>query len=200
MKEKKIRMRNPNWVSRFLLGGKIRMRPDGLLEGVREERKCPSWGAGVGPCLLLALAMSGCARVAPPPAPRPVMVEVPVSTPIYCQVSALQPPALAIAALTPDSPPADTVRSYAASVEVLKSAVRERDAILAGCAAPAPEGDAAGARASVDSEQGGSAGVKPLPTRADSRRPLLGQGEVRAGQGRVQSRLVSTLFKLVSWW
>jgi hypothetical protein len=125
MKEKKIRI------------GKIRMRPDGLLEGVREERKYPSLGAGAGPCLLLALAITGCARVAAVPAPRPVMVEVPVSTPIYCQVPALQPPLLAIAALTPDSLPADTVRSYAASVDVLKSAVRERDAILAGCAAPA---------------------------------------------------------------
>ena len=102
---------------------------------------------GEGPCsarifrarfkvLLFSFVLSGCARVAPP-APRPVLVNIPIATPIYCDVPALQPPPLAIASLTADSPPADTVRSYAATVDVLKSAVRERDAILKGCAAPA---------------------------------------------------------------
>src|SRR6266404_9242321 len=83
-----------------------------------------------------SFSLSACAPVAPP-APRPVMVEVPIATPIYCQVPKLQPPILAIAALTPDSPPADTVRSYSASVDVLKSAVHERDTILEACAPPA---------------------------------------------------------------
>jgi hypothetical protein len=83
----------------------------------------------------LCMAFAACARVTPP-APRPVMVNVPIATPIYCDVPALQPPALVIASLTADSPPADTIRDYAATVEVLKSAVRERDAILKGCEAP----------------------------------------------------------------
>ncbi len=84
---------------------------------------------------ILALALAGCAAQAEP-APRPVMVKIPVATPIYCDVPALQQPPLAIAMLTPDSAPADTIRSYAATVDVLKSAVEERDAILKGCAAP----------------------------------------------------------------
>ena len=33
--------------------------------------------------------------------------------------------------------PADTIRAYAATVVILKAAVRERDAVLAGCAKPA---------------------------------------------------------------
>jgi hypothetical protein len=64
------------------------------------------------------------------------MVKIPVATPIYCDVPALQRPLLPIAALTPESAPADTIRSYAATVDVLKSAVVERDAILKGCGAP----------------------------------------------------------------
>ena len=85
--------------------------------------------------LLFCFAFAGCAP-AVAPAPRPVMVNVPIATPIYCDVPMLPAPALAIASLTADSPPADTIRDYAATVEVLKSAVRERDAILKGCAAP----------------------------------------------------------------
>ena len=88
------------------------------------------------PIFALCFLLSACATVAPPAAPRPITVEIPVPTPIYCQVPTLEPPILPIASLTPDSPPADTVRFYAASVDVLKSAVRERDAILQGCAPP----------------------------------------------------------------
>ena len=65
-----------------------------------------------------------------------MLVNIPIATPIYCDVPALQSPSLAIASLTADSPPADTIRDYAATVDVLKSAVRERDAILKGCQAP----------------------------------------------------------------
>ena len=101
-----------------------------------EEARNPRWVSHPDLLFCFLLALAGCARVAPASAPRPITVEIPVPTPIYCQVPTLQPPILAIAALTPDSPPADTVRSYAASVDVLKSAVRERDAILQGCAAP----------------------------------------------------------------
>ena len=84
---------------------------------------------------LLLIYAAGCATAAP--APRPVMVEVPVPSPVYCTAERLHPPALAIAALRSDSPPADTIRSYAASVIVLKSAIKQRDAILQACAAPA---------------------------------------------------------------
>jgi hypothetical protein len=85
--------------------------------------------------LFLSFAFSACARVSPP-APRAVLVNIPIATPIYCDVPALSPPPLAIASLTAESPPADTIRDYAATVDVLKSAVRERDAILKGCGAP----------------------------------------------------------------
>ena len=85
----------------------------------------------------MALAMLEACAVAPPnPPPRPVMVNVPVPTPVYCDAPELQKPALALAELTPDSPPADTIRAYAASVELLKGAVIERDKIIDGCRRP----------------------------------------------------------------
>jgi hypothetical protein len=85
----------------------------------------------------LGLAITGCAAVATPPPPvAPVKVEVPVLRQIPCPLPKLDDPALPLAALTLDSPPADTVRAYAASVAILKGAVRERDALLAGCARP----------------------------------------------------------------
>ncbi len=85
----------------------------------------------------MALAMLWSCAVAPPnPPARPVMVNVPVPTPVYCDAPELQKPALALAALTPDSPPADTIRAYAASVELLKGAVIERDKIIDGCRRP----------------------------------------------------------------
>jgi hypothetical protein len=116
------------------------------------------------PLAALMLALCGCARVAQPAlAPRPVIVKIPVATPIYCAVPVLEHPPLAIAALTEDSPPADTIRSYAATVDVLKSAVLQRDAILKGCGAPA--GDAA---ATAGIEEGGPSpapSARPLPDR-----------------------------------
>ncbi len=87
--------------------------------------------------LLVALAMLEACAVAPPIAPpRPVMVDVPVPTPVYCNAPELQKPTLALATLKPDSPPADTIRAYAASVELLKGAVIERDKIIDGCRPP----------------------------------------------------------------
>jgi hypothetical protein len=64
------------------------------------------------------------------------MVKIPIATPIYCDVPVLQQPPLAIAMLTADSAPADTIRMYVATVDILKSAVKERDTILKACAAP----------------------------------------------------------------
>ena len=140
------------------------------------EARNPWWVSH--PTLLfffLSFPLCACAPVAPP-APRPVMVEIPIATPIYCQVPKLQPPTLAIAALTADSLPADTVRSYAASVDVLKSAVHERDAILEACAPP--EGASAP-----------SLTTSPQPNSKD---------EVKAAPA-TQNGLVSTFCKILSW-
>jgi hypothetical protein len=132
-----------------------------------------------------AFSLCACASVAPP-APRPVMVEVPIATPIYCQVPKLQPPILAIADLTPDSPPADTVRSYAASVDVLKSAVHERDTILEACAPPA------GASTPPN------AVPQPSTPASASKPPALSKDDTKAAPD-VPSRIVSTFCALVSW-
>ncbi|MGH7935214.1 MAG: hypothetical protein ACREQN_18890 [Candidatus Binataceae bacterium] len=91
------------------------------------------------PLPLILVLLAGCA-LAPPltAAPRPVMVNVPVYQRIYCKVPQLRRPALPIAQLTPTAMPADTIRAYAATVVLLKGAVKERDAVIAGCAAPQP--------------------------------------------------------------
>jgi len=96
---------------------------------------------------LILVPLVGCA-FSPPflSAPAvPVAVQVPVYEPVYCQVHVGAPPGLPIASLTAKSAPADTMRAYAATVILLKGLVRERDALIAGCAAPAdpPRGPAA---------------------------------------------------------
>jgi hypothetical protein len=94
------------------------------------------------PTLVLAFALAGCAAgAAPAPTVRPLMVQVPVLHETPCPAPTLADPALPLAGLRPESPPADTMRAYAAAVAILKGAVRERDAVLAGCARadrPAP--------------------------------------------------------------
>ncbi|MBF6559121.1 MAG: hypothetical protein IVW56_02435 [Candidatus Binataceae bacterium] len=62
---------------------------------------------------------------------------MPIYAPVYCEPPALTHPALPIAALTARSAAADTMRAYAATVEILKGAVDDRDAVIAGCASPA---------------------------------------------------------------
>lgn len=85
--------------------------------------------------LTLTLAIiSGC-TTAPQPIPTPIEVQVPVATPVYCQVGELDKPALPLSTLKPDSAPADTIRAYAATVAILKGAVRQRDLAIEGCAA-----------------------------------------------------------------
>lgn len=85
----------------------------------------------------LGCAIAGCAAAAAPlPPVAPVKVEVPVLRQVPCPLPHLSDPELPLAALRPDSPPADTIHAYAASVVILKGAVRERDALLAGCARP----------------------------------------------------------------
>ena len=81
-------------------------------------------------------AIWGCAAQ-PEPILTPVEVKVPIATPVYCEVSKLDKPTLPIAGLNAASPPADTVRAYAATVALLKGAVEERDLELAGCTDPA---------------------------------------------------------------
>ena len=93
--------------------------------------------------LACALEIAGCAAGARPAPPAPLMVQVPVLHQTPCPAPTLAPPALPLAGLEAGSPPADTIRAYAAAVAILKGAVRERDAVLAGCArarsaAPAP--------------------------------------------------------------
>jgi hypothetical protein len=105
-----------------------------------------STGTGVGQvvarsfrqsaALALLPALAACATC-PPPVPRPVMVKVPIATPIYCSPPELARPALPIVALTAGSDPAETVRAYAESVAILKGAVTQRDELLDGCRPPA---------------------------------------------------------------
>ena len=86
-----------------------------------------------------ALAIAGCVATSEPaPTVRPLMVQVPVLHETLCPVPVLAHPALPIAGLKPSSSPADTMRAYAAAVTILKGAVRERDAVLAGCAQTEP--------------------------------------------------------------
>jgi hypothetical protein len=158
----------------------------------RRGRRAPKARAGRGAALRTsrtpacasvlgaAALLSGCTQLAPAPAPRPVLVQIPVATPIYCTVPPLNPPIIAIASLTPDSPPADTVRSYASSVEVLKSAVQERDSILEGCAAPAT---------SPQTRQP-SIVTPPAPPPPENPKPA---------QVSIPSRLLTTIGKLISW-
>ena len=88
------------------------------------------------PILICVGAIWGCAAQ-PQPILTPVQVEVPIATPVYCGVSKLGKPALPIGGLNATSPPADTIRAYAATVALLKGAVEERDLEFAGCIDPA---------------------------------------------------------------
>jgi hypothetical protein len=97
----------------------------------RTFRRAGSFGA----ITAMAAAIAGCAAAAAPaPAVRPLMVQVPVLHETPCPVPVLEHPVLPISGLKPSSPPADTIRAYAAAVAILKGAVRERDAVLEGCA------------------------------------------------------------------
>lgn len=94
--------------------------------------------------LAVAVAMAGCAAMPAYLPTRTVTVRVPVLHETPCPAPRLQDPTLPIAALKPASAPTDTIRAYAASVAVLKGAVRERDAVIAGCARGADKPNPAG--------------------------------------------------------
>ena len=83
--------------------------------------------------LVLVAAVAGCVGPASQP---PVMVtaEVPIAKLVYCDVAPPAYPVLPIANLGADSAPADTVRAYAETIALLKSAVRQRDALIESCA------------------------------------------------------------------
>jgi hypothetical protein len=102
---------------------------------------------------LLLVLFAGCAS-APPLGPivAPVTVKVPVYEPVYCAIPALAKPALPISELHADSAPADTIRAYAATVVMLKGAVSERDAVIAGCRKP--QAASGGSSANPGREQG----------------------------------------------
>ena len=93
--------------------------------------------------LILALAC-GCAAAPPITRTETVAVKTPVLEPVYCAAPAPARPSLPVGRLTAASPAADTMRAYAATIAILKAAVRERDAIIAGCAAPGGKAIAAG--------------------------------------------------------
>lgn len=81
--------------------------------------------------------LAGCALAPPsPPASIPVEVRVPIYQPVYCASGPVGRPELPIGRLAPNSTPAATVKAYAATVAILKGAVLQRDALLAGCAGP----------------------------------------------------------------
>jgi hypothetical protein len=109
--------------------------------------------------VVLGASICGCATEQPQPILAPVEVKVPVATPVYCQVAKLDRPELPISALKADSAPDDTIRAYAATVAVLKGAVRERDLAIEGCAAPAG-GQAATPLSQAAASSGAGEGVK----------------------------------------
>jgi hypothetical protein len=94
-------------------------------------------GKSMARALILCAALAcGCARAAQGP-PVPVTVEVPVPQPVWCALPPPARPVLPISHLAADSPPADTMRAYAATVVILKAAVVEREDLLRACAPPA---------------------------------------------------------------
>ena len=121
---------------------------------------------------------------------------------VACARVAAPAPPLAIASLAPDSSPADTMRSYVATVMVLKSAVHERDTILRGCAAPA-DGGSNSSRADFNphpsappAEQLGEAGARTVVPSSDESR--VASLSAVGGRGKTESAgLVDTVAGLV---
>jgi hypothetical protein len=85
---------------------------------------------------LILILLAGCASAPPFLSPaQPVEVQIPLDRPVDCMSTPPARPALPISALGTGVSPADTIRSYAATVVILKGAVRDGDALIAGCAA-----------------------------------------------------------------
>ncbi len=155
----------------------------------------------------ITFSLSGCAGTFTP-APRPVMVNIPVAAPVYCKVPPLAHPALPVAGLSADSPPANTIRSYAATVAILKAAVVQRDRVLAGCAAPAAAPTTASADApgvaSVDAHDAGLAAAPPVEsaaasTGASAAAPAGLQDAQNADANSITSKLAAIQFQWKRW-
>jgi hypothetical protein len=107
---------------------------------------------------LSLVLLSGCAFSPPLFSPAtPTEVQVPVYEPVYCTPPTLANPSLPVSALTAASLPADTIRAYAASVVLLKGAVRELNSIIQGCEAPA----AASAQSGIANGAAAPSGAAP---------------------------------------
>lgn len=86
--------------------------------------------------LLAGLLIGGCGIVPPEPRVEIQRVEVPVAQPIYCDAAIPPRPALAIAALKPDSSAADNQRAMLETVAALKGGYVALEDELRGCAKP----------------------------------------------------------------
>jgi len=113
--------------------GRRERDPTAARPRVKDARESVARLAALACALAIAGCAAGCAASAAP-APAPLMVQVPVLHQTPCPAPTLARPALPLTGLEAGSPPADTIRAYAAAVAILKGAVRERDAVLAGCA------------------------------------------------------------------
>jgi hypothetical protein len=78
--------------------------------------------------------LTACATTAPAPEPIP-----PLTVPVVQACPAAQdearpaPPALPLASITSDSPPASIARAYAVSIEMLRSYARALNSLLDAC-------------------------------------------------------------------
>jgi len=145
--------------------------------------------------------LAACASAPPsvPPA-EPVAVQMPIYAPVYCEPPALIHPALPIAALTAQSAAADTMRAYAATVEILKGAVDDRDAVIAGCASPAgnaPQAPVPGGSAptvptaSVETSQPAANAASARSGANTTSQVTIGTAGPKATPGRLTTRVIN---------
>jgi hypothetical protein len=86
---------------------------------------------------LFVCGLCACSSAVPPePVVKTVRVEVPIPQPVFCAAAVPARSPLPIAKLNPSSSPEETVREYAATVDILEGAVAARDRIIQGCAKP----------------------------------------------------------------
>lgn len=88
---------------------------------------------------VLVASICGCAGEQLPGKTNPPEIQAVTPTRVYCQIEKLDKPALPISRLRSDSSPHDTISSFAATVAILKAAVRERDREIARCIARSPD-------------------------------------------------------------
>jgi hypothetical protein len=114
---------------------------------------------------LSLVLLSGCAFSPPLFSPAtPMEVQVPVYEPVYCTPPTLANPKLPITGLSAASVPADTIRAYAASVVLLKGAVRELNSIIEGCEEPAPAPPPSGIANGAAPQSGAASSIGMSPS------------------------------------